>query len=86
MGPRNCAMQWLNLVKADVVHRATIRIHEIERDADAMYSDAISLLFDGSPDPINVLRWKNVDDRVENLIDMVHHTGNVLGRISVKYL
>lgn len=73
-----------SLRKRDVVHQATEKIRLIEREADAEYHTAISELFDGKPDPLMVLKWNDIYSRVEDLVDMVHHTGDVLDRIALK--
>ena len=73
-----------SLKRSAVVHHATERIREIEREADAEYHAAISELFSGTPDAITVLKWNDVYNRLEDLVDMVHHTGDVLDRIAIK--
>lgn len=74
----------MDLKNVNAVRGAAARIRDIEHDADAVYERAISALFDGNPDPVTVVKWKDVYDRVENLIDMVHHTGNLVDRIVIK--
>lgn len=73
-----------SLKRSAIVQHATERIHEIEREADSEYHSAISELFRGAPDPIEVLKWNDVYNRLEELVDMVHHTGNLLDRIAIK--
>lgn len=67
-----------------VVQEATEVIRQIERQADAEYQSAIFELFAGTPDPIVVLKWNDVYSRLEDLVDMVHHTGDVLDRVAIK--
>jgi predicted phosphate transport protein (TIGR00153 family) len=60
------------------------RIDEIEHDADQTVRSALSMLFTRETDPLVVLRWKDVLDRLENAVDSCNSAGRVLENIRIK--
>lgn len=66
------------------VHRAARRIKELEEQADALYGDAIYALFEGQPDPLVVIKWKEIYDNIEHAVDECEDVANVLESISLK--
>jgi uncharacterized protein Yka (UPF0111/DUF47 family) len=65
------------------------RVHALEESGDAIYGAAVSDLFDsrqGAPDPIHVLKWKEMYTRLENTIDECHRVALVLQTIAVKHI
>lgn len=66
------------------VHRCARRIKELEEQADAIYGDAIAALFDGRPDALEVIKWKEIYDNLEHAVDECEDVANVLESISLK--
>jgi uncharacterized protein Yka (UPF0111/DUF47 family) len=67
-----------------VVHKAARRIKELEEKADAIYGDAIHGLFEGTPDPLVVIKWKEIYDNLEHAVDECEDVANVLESVSLK--
>jgi len=61
-----------------------VAIQELEREGDRLERDALSSLFDGGIDPMVVIRWKDIYERLEAAIDACHHVGNTLEGVIVK--
>jgi uncharacterized protein len=61
-----------------------VAIHELEREGDRLERDALSSLFDGGIDPMVVIRWKDLYERLEEAIDACRHAGNTLEGLVVK--
>lgn len=59
-------------------------IHELEREGDRLEREALSSLFDGGIDPMVVIRWKDLYERLEEAIDACRHAGNTLEGLVVK--
>ena len=57
---------------------------ELEEKADALYAKAIQSLFAGSPDPLVVIKWKEIYDNLEHAVDECEDVANVLESISLK--
>jgi predicted phosphate transport protein (TIGR00153 family) len=56
----------------------------IEEEGDAMYQQAVGDLFRGSPDALEVLKWKEVYDKLEDTLDQCEDVANTLESISIK--
>ena len=42
-------------------------------------------LFEGEPDPLTVIKWKEIYDNLEKTLDTIEDAGNVLESISIKH-
>src|SRR5881275_1089288 len=62
----------------------TIEIHRLENDGDRVTREAIAALFDHGIDPMTVIRWKDIYERLENAIDATEQTANILESITIK--
>src|SRR3954465_4108206 len=62
----------------------TIEIHRLENDGDRIVREAIASLFEGGIDPMVVIRWKDLFERLEEAIDACESVANVLQSIVIK--
>jgi uncharacterized protein len=60
------------------------RLKVLEEEGDAVYREAIAALFNGSTEPIDVIKWKEVYDKLEDTLDQCEDVGNTLESISIK--
>jgi len=68
---------------SEVSAQAT-KIKKLEEEGDAIYHDAVGALFSGTPDPIEVIRWKEVYETLEIAIDLCMGVANAVHSISIK--
>ena len=61
-----------------------VEIHRLENEGDRISRDAIASLFANGIDPMVVIRWKDVYERLEEAIDACRHAGNTLEGLVVK--
>ena len=61
-----------------------IEIHHKESLGDDNHHAAMSRLFSGSTDALEVLKWKELYDLIEEAIDGCEDVGNTLERIVLK--
>jgi uncharacterized protein Yka (UPF0111/DUF47 family) len=61
-----------------------IEIHRLESEGDDNHHAAISKLYSGAVEPLEVMKWKEFYDYVENAIDGCEDVGNTLERIVLK--
>lgn len=61
-----------------------IEIHSHESKGDDNHHAAMSTLFSGSTDALEVMKWKELFDYIENAIDGCEDVGNTLERIVLK--
>src|SRR3954454_18691850 len=62
----------------------TVEINRLENDGDRVARDAIASLFHGGIDPMVVIRWKDIFERLEDSIDSTEHVANALEGIVIK--
>jgi predicted phosphate transport protein (TIGR00153 family) len=67
----------------DISHY-TVEVNRLENDADRVSREAIASLFDNGIDPMVVIRWKDLFERLEDAIDATEHVANVLEGIVIK--
>jgi predicted phosphate transport protein (TIGR00153 family) len=60
------------------------RIKQLEEEGDAIYHEAVGALFAGNPDPLEVIRWKEVYETLEIAIDQCMGVANAVHSISIK--
>jgi uncharacterized protein Yka (UPF0111/DUF47 family) len=56
----------------------------LEEEGDAVYHQAIGDLFRGNPDPLEVIKWKEMYDKLEDTLDQCEDVANALESISIK--
>ena len=59
-------------------------VKQLEEEADAVYQEAMMALFEGRPDPMEVLKWKELYERLETATDECQHTARVIENIIMK--
>ena len=67
----------------DISHY-TVEINRLENDGDRITREAIASLFDTGIDPMVVIRWKDIYERLENAIDATERVANILEGIVIK--
>jgi uncharacterized protein Yka (UPF0111/DUF47 family) len=68
---------------ADIT-RHTVEVNRLENEGDRITREAIASLFDGGIDPMVVIRWKDLFERLEDAIDATEHVANILAGIVIK--
>lgn len=59
-------------------------VHRLETEADERYRAAVRDLFAGSPDPLRVIRLKELYERIEEAVDRSEDVANILETIVIK--
>ena len=62
----------------------TVEINRLENDGDRITREAIAALFDNGIDPMVVIRWKDIYERLENAIDSTERVANIIEGIVIK--
>jgi predicted phosphate transport protein (TIGR00153 family) len=62
----------------------TVEAHRLENEGDRVVREAIASLFDNGIDPIVVIRWKDIFERLENAIDATERAAFTLEGIVIK--
>jgi uncharacterized protein Yka (UPF0111/DUF47 family) len=61
-----------------------VALYELEHEGDRLERDALSSLFDGGIDPMVVIRWKDIYQRLEEAVDASQHASNTLESLLVR--
>jgi predicted phosphate transport protein (TIGR00153 family) len=67
----------------DISHY-TVEINRLENDGDRVTREAVASLFDNGIDPMVVIRWKDIFERLEAAIDSTERVANILEGITIK--
>ena len=67
----------------DISHY-TVEVNRLENDGDRIVREAIASLFDNGIDPMVVIRWKDIFERLEAAIDATERVANILENIVIK--
>jgi hypothetical protein len=67
----------------DISHY-TVEINRLENEGDRITREAVASLFDGGIDPMVVIRWKDLFERLEAAIDAAERVANILEGIVIK--
>ena len=62
-----------------------VEIHRLENEGDDLYHEAIGDLFQGTPDPIRVIRWKDIYDKLEAAVDRCEQAANIIETVIIKH-
>ena len=73
------------LKKGDDVMRFCVEAKQLEEEGDAIYHDALGQLFDKERDALEVIKWKEIYDNLEQTLDQGEDVANVLESITLKH-
>jgi len=62
----------------------TREVNRLENDGDRITREAVASLFDARIDPMVVIRWKDIFERLEAAIDSTEHVADILYGIVIK--
>lgn len=66
------------------VTAANRQLKMLEEEGDALYHEAMEQLFSSTTDAIEVMKWKELYDKIEDAIDQCEDVGNTLQSIALK--
>lgn len=70
--------------EAEKIQKLVIAIHEYEGKADEVFLDAISKLFKNEKDPIEVIKWKQILEDLEEIADRYKDVSNIVVNMLIK--
>ena len=62
-----------------------VEIHRLENDGDDVYHAAIAELFREERDPLNVLKWKEIYEKLEAAVDRCENVANIIESVVIKH-
>jgi len=76
--------QLRRLKDADSILRHCAEINRLENEGDYLNRAAVAKLFEPNSDPLEVIKWKEIYETMENAIDRCEDVANVLEGIALK--
>jgi predicted phosphate transport protein (TIGR00153 family) len=73
-----------DMKNARAISEKCIAIQTQENDADRVMHHAIAALFEARPDPIEIIKWKDIYEEIESATDRCEDVANVLDSIVLK--
>ena len=70
--------------ETEISERA-VRLNRLESEADRVYREAISDLFDGSHEVMEIIKWKEIIEALENTADQGEKVANLIKEVVMKY-
>jgi uncharacterized protein len=65
-------------------HAHAVEVNRLENEADALLRDSLVVLFEENPDPIDVIKWKEIYETLETVTDRCEDVANVIESIILK--
>jgi predicted phosphate transport protein (TIGR00153 family) len=66
------------------IHHYTVEVNRLENEGDRILREAVASLFERGIDPMMVIRWKDIFERLEDAIDSTETAANILEGIVIK--
>ena len=66
------------------IQAGTVRISELENQADALYTSVIGELFKTGGNPIEIMKWKEVYEALESACDACKDYTHAIGNVVIK--
>ena len=71
--------------RGGTVLQACIQVKWLEEEGDSLYHEWLGRLFEGVPDPLTVIKWKEIYDNLEGTLDQAEDVANVVESITIKH-
>jgi predicted phosphate transport protein (TIGR00153 family) len=73
------------LQKPNGMNKHFVEIHRLENEADDVYFRAMGDLFKNSSNPVNIIKWKELYEILENATDRCESVANIIESIVLKH-
>ena len=81
---RNVSLALARVSQPSSLNSYLIEVKRLENEGDRISREAVASLFDGGIDPIVIIRWKDIFEKLEAAVDACEHVAHVLEGIVVK--
>ena len=73
------------LRKPKNITQRLVEIHRLENEGDDIYHAAIAELFHQEHDPLTVLKWKEIYEKLEAAVDRCENVANIIESVLIKH-
>ena len=72
------------LARPNGINPRLVEVHRLENEGDDIYHAAIARLFQGASDPMHVIKWKDIYEKLEATIDRCESVANIIESVIIK--
>ncbi len=83
-GAETLAESVQNLKKPKLILQRSGELKRLEEEGDTIYHAAVGSLFDDGADALEVIKWKELFDKLEDAVDLCDDVWNVVESIALK--
>ncbi len=62
-----------------------VKLHSLENEGDEIYHTAIAELFHNATDPMTVIKWKEIYEKLEAAVDRCENVANIIEQVIIKH-
>ncbi len=73
------------LAKPHGITPRLVELHRLENEGDETYYNALADLFRDSSDALNVIKWKDIYEKLEAAIDRCENVANIIESVIIKH-
>ena len=73
------------LSKPNGISPRLVELHRLENEGDEIYHRAIAELFRNETDPLNVIKWKDIYEKLEATVDRCENVANIIESVIIKH-
>jgi predicted phosphate transport protein (TIGR00153 family) len=73
------------LAKPHGINPRLVELHRLENEGDEIYHKAIADLFHNATDPLTVIKWKDIYEKLEAAVDRCENVANIIESVIIKH-
>ena len=73
------------LARPNAISPRLVEIHALENKGDDIYHTAIAELFHNATDPLYVIKWKEIYEKLEAAVDRCENVANIIEGVIIKH-
>ncbi|HEX8747480.1 MAG TPA: DUF47 family protein [Pyrinomonadaceae bacterium] len=73
------------LARPDGMSARLVTLHSLENEGDEVFHRAIEELFHNAQDPLHVIKWKSIYEKLEAAVDRCENVANIIESVIIKH-
>ncbi|MBD0369559.1 MAG: DUF47 family protein [Pyrinomonadaceae bacterium] len=73
------------LARPDGMASRLVTLHSLENEGDEVFHRAIEELFHNAQDPLHVIKWKSIYEKLEAAVDRCENVANIIESVIIKH-
>lgn len=82
---KDVMLELKNMKRSKTLKEKVIEVNRIENEADEIYRSAMANLFTNEKDAIEVIKWKEIYEYLENTLDACEDVANIVEGVVMKH-